>query len=88
MPYGDPTDPRYTDYTLYFRDAVPDSGPEQRTYFQVTLDLASAPPADSEAAFQRLVDLVSSSSDFDSITARRAGEVTQTVTPTGTGGGA
>ncbi|MFP8960042.1 hypothetical protein ACLIYP_05635 [Streptomyces nanhaiensis] len=88
MPFQDPTEPRYRGegYRITFRDAVPDTGVEYRTYFHVTLDLASAPQADTEAAFQRLLDLVNASPDFEQVNASRTGEVTETVTPTGTGG--
>ncbi|GAA2456883.1 hypothetical protein [Streptomyces macrosporus] len=82
MPYGTPTDPRYTDYNLQFRDVSTDKGAEYVTYFHVRVDPVSAPIEDVEAAFQRLVDLVNASPDFGHVYAMRTGEVTQDVTPT------
>lgn len=82
MPFHPPTDPRYTDYVIYCRDATTDKGAEYITYFQVTVDPVSAPIEDVEAAVQRMVDLLASSPDFDGVEGRRIGEVTQTITPT------
>lgn len=83
MSYSEPSEPDYGDYALYFRDAVSTAEAEQRTYFVVRLEQGASPPeVDTRAAFQRLVDLIADSTDFDNVSAYRRGAITQTVTPT------
>ena len=82
MPYSTPSNPHYRQYVIHFRDSVnPDIDLEQMTHFEVRANLLSAPTEATEAAFQRLVDLIAGDSSFHLISATRAGEVTQEITP-------
>lgn len=79
MTFQDPEGPMYPEYRLSFRHPAITGGGLVR--FNLTRGISDESEEDADTAFQKLVDLLSSSGEFEVTAATKAAEYQQQITP-------